>query len=477
MAVTGKFDADFDDFKNEVDASTDKLKKMEAQADAVGTAVDKALEPKGGATGAIDTLGGAITNVGTAAATTSTQLGDLAVASDAAAQGGVAVVSAAEMEAAGFETLQSVTAATVAELMTATGAIEVIGAAMIGWKVGRAVSDFLDLDRAIGNATATALGWGSAAGEAAGAATDTLAKATEAAGYSVTKLSEAITILNEKDLERLKTVLRAVADQQADRLFDSWHHEIEGLTAAGLIPQLTKDLDSQAFTLKQLSQWYQVSEGSLANFQRELSKQRADQKDSEQGELDFRKEVQKILKESDDEKNKQETLDAKVRELERNHLVEQSAGLLGLSKIQQETSQKDFENTVKQITAHEKLVATINDEIAAATRLNTARTLGPTQADPAGDAAGRRDLALAQIAKRQQEAPELDLSQLIVDAWLKFDEEVGARAPLAGKGGTPAVVNMNISGVWDPATVRQMTDKLSEELMKRTGADRYLPAR
>jgi hypothetical protein len=153
------------------------------------------------------------------------------------------------------------------------------------------------------------------------------------------------------------------------------------------------------------------------------------------------------------------------------------AGILGLSRLEQESSQKDFEATVKQITAHQALVKTLTEEVTAATALNTARTLGPTTPDAAGDAASRRDAALGRIAAQQQKAPELDLSSLIVDAWLKFDEQVGARKPLAGAAGTGPTVNMNVSGVFDMSTVRQMTDAISAELMRRTGADRYLPAR
>jgi hypothetical protein len=477
MAVTGKFDADFSDFKSEVDESTAKLKAMEVEADSVGAAVDKALAPKGGASSALDALTGALGNVGTAAASTSTTLGGLVYAQDAVATSGVAVVSTAEMEAAGFLTLQSTTAATITELMSAAGAVEVLGSAFIGWKIGRAVSDFFDLDKVIGNATASLLGLGNVAAETAAAKVDTLAKASKEAGYQITNMSEAVAVLTDKNLERMKAAMQATAAAASDKAFYDWEKAIEQLTQAGLIPSLTKDLDSQAFSLKTLAERYGTSTEALAEYQRELTKQRAAEKEADASHADFLKEVQGILKAQDDEKNKQEAIDAKVRELERNHLVDMGTGILGLSRLEQESSQKDFEATVKQITAHEKLVATLKEEVAAATALNTARTLGPTTPDAAGDAASRRDAALSRIAAQQQKAPEVDLSSLIVDAWLKFDEQVGARAPLPGAAGTGPTVNMNVSGVFDMTTVRQMTDAISAELMRRTGADRYLPAR
>ncbi len=474
MAVTGKFDADFDDFKREVDESTNKLKDMETQADAVGQAVDKALQPQAGGGGGLDQLGGALGGIGQAANTATTELGNFAVANQAAVAGGMEMVSVAEMEAAGFLTLQGQTAQTIAEIASGVGAVELLGSAFIGWKIGRVISDLFDLDRTIGNATAKLLGMGDAAGQSAAAGAETLAKASEAAGYAVTNLHQAVQILTDKDLERLKTLLRGIADQQADRMFAAWAKEIEEIH--GLLPSLTRDLDSHAFSMKELAERYQISIGAIQEYQRELTKQRSAEKDQEQQHLDYLKEVDRILKAQDEAAAKRETVKANVRELERNHLIDQGKGLLGLSKIEQDTSQKDFEATVKRITAHQKLVDTIQAEVTLAQKENTAMTLGPGTPDPAGDAAAKRDATLAQIAAQQKKAPEMDLSALIVNAWLKFDQAVGARGgPQQAQ--PPAVVNMNVSGVFDPSSIRQLTDAISGELMRRTGADRYLPAR
>jgi len=53
----------------------------------------------------------------------------------------------------------------------------VVGAAMAGWKIGRAAAEFFDLDQKIGAATAKLLGWGDLAGEVGGAQQDTINKA------------------------------------------------------------------------------------------------------------------------------------------------------------------------------------------------------------------------------------------------------------------------------------------------------------
>lgn len=49
-----------------------------------------------------------------------------------------------------------------------------LGAAYGGWQVGRMISDFFGLDKAIGNATAKLMGWGDVAGEEAAAGADAL---------------------------------------------------------------------------------------------------------------------------------------------------------------------------------------------------------------------------------------------------------------------------------------------------------------
>ena len=93
MPIKGTFDADFEDFKKEVDLSTEKLKTMEAEADRVGVAVDKAVTPTG--VGGLSTmaeeasqLGQAITETGKAASTAAPAVGALGSSPDEMAQFG-----------------------------------------------------------------------------------------------------------------------------------------------------------------------------------------------------------------------------------------------------------------------------------------------------------------------------------------------------------------------------------------------------
>jgi hypothetical protein len=96
----------------------------------------------------------------------------------------------------------------------------VAGAAIGGWKIGRAVSEFTGLDEIIGRATAKLLGWGDLSAETAGAKTDALALASQRAGREITNLSEAMkfnadwTALARKGHEMMASAL-ADSDKEA----------------------------------------------------------------------------------------------------------------------------------------------------------------------------------------------------------------------------------------------------------------------
>lgn len=133
--------------------------------------------------------------------------------------------------------------------LIATGGLAV-GAAIGGWKIGRAISEFFDLDKAIGDATAKLLGWGDVAGEVAGANADLVGQLHQA--------------------ETAMGFYRSNATKSADAI-KAWHLELAAVTAAGDMESLTKDLESQNFPLKELAERYHVSVEALQMFGRETT--------------------------------------------------------------------------------------------------------------------------------------------------------------------------------------------------------------
>lgn len=102
------------------------------------------------------------------------------------------------------------------------------GAALGGWKLGRLIAEFFDLDKAIGSATAKMLGWGDLVGAEAGAKQDTInaairrgADATinyaDAISFNTKKVQENQAALKEKvktDKEAEDSLKKLIAEQE-----------------------------------------------------------------------------------------------------------------------------------------------------------------------------------------------------------------------------------------------------------------------
>jgi len=140
-----------------------------------------------------------------------------------------------------------------------------VGAALAGWSVGRMVSDFFDLDEAIGNATASLLGFGDVAAERAAARLDVLNRAAQIAGRTVLDFDEAMKIITEHN--------RAAAESfntGAARV-EQWNREIAAVRASGNLPAIQAELKNHTSTLAEISQHYGISTRALEYYNRTLS--------------------------------------------------------------------------------------------------------------------------------------------------------------------------------------------------------------
>lgn len=140
------------------------------------------------------------------------------------------------------------------------------GAAFAGWKIGRVVSDFFDLDKVIGDATAKLLGWGDVVGEQAAAKADVLAKASKTAGIAITDMELAMAI-NEGTAKSNAEAWNTSANRLA-----GWRMEIAKVKSDGNFDHLMKDVASQNFDLKELSDRYHVSVEAIQFYAREAKK-------------------------------------------------------------------------------------------------------------------------------------------------------------------------------------------------------------
>jgi hypothetical protein len=176
MAITAQFDADFSAFSAEVGKASQQLTGFEAQTTKTGTAI-----------------------VGMGTVTTKTTPALTAMSASIQQFDGILNAVGIHVGPAvkGLQELGQASGQTARELGLFTTAGLAVGAAMAGWKIGRAIADFFGLDQAIANTTARLMGWGDLVGQTAGAKADVLALATQRAGREITNFSEALQI-NQK---------------------------------------------------------------------------------------------------------------------------------------------------------------------------------------------------------------------------------------------------------------------------------------
>jgi hypothetical protein len=98
-------------------------------------------------------------------------------------------------ETRALEDMERASGKSVAQLGKVATAGLVIGAGMAGWKIGRAVADFFDLDTKIAGATARLMGWGDLAGEVSGATQDAINRAFEKTGIMAKTAQEAFDLM------------------------------------------------------------------------------------------------------------------------------------------------------------------------------------------------------------------------------------------------------------------------------------------
>lgn len=115
------------------------------------------------------------------------------------------------------------------------------------------ITEWTGLDKVIGDATASLLGWGDVAAQRAGAGMDVLNRATQIAGRTIKDFDQAMQIIKEHNL--------AVAESfntGADRV-RRWGAEIDQVRASGNLPTITRELKEGTSTAKQLADQFHIS--------------------------------------------------------------------------------------------------------------------------------------------------------------------------------------------------------------------------
>lgn len=153
-----------------------------------------------------------------------------------------------------------------------------VGAAIGGWEIGRAASEFFDLDEKIGDATAALLGFGDVAGEKAAAKADVLARASKYAGFEVKEMGLALMLNAQAATEAIKAnvelsdnLIRMKGPEESAKQLANWRGELDAVRASGALPGLTADLQSQNFSMTELAKRYVLSAEALSLYAREVA--------------------------------------------------------------------------------------------------------------------------------------------------------------------------------------------------------------
>lgn len=346
MALTGTLRADFSEFDAACEKSRGELAAFEQSANKVQGAVDRMVTTSATGLGHLD---GSFVGAGLAA--------------DAF---GTSVVSAGDVAQQVFQKLPSVfsevrgglndvavgAGLTVAELGLLGTAGVVVGTAITSWKLTRAAMEFLGLDDAVAHAWTTLLGFGNAADAAAGATLDVLAKATQTAGRQITDLAEAMTINAQAVRDWNETVRRANAPIDSAIQIEHWNQELDKVVKAGVLPALTRDIDSQNFSHKALAERYGISTEALGFYVKEM-------KDAEAESKRFRDDVDQLAKQASVEagvrKREAAATFAEVSKIERDAHALSMGWVKELNESKAKANFEQMQDTDKSIKETEKL--------------------------------------------------------------------------------------------------------------------------
>jgi hypothetical protein len=421
------FDADFSNFRNEVESAAQKLQGFERTSGAASSTLERLHDSVARFDSVLNSVGihmstdvRALAELGSAANQTASELGALATA-------GLAV-----------------------------------GVGIAAWNIGRAIADFGDADQVIADSTAKLMGWGDVAKEQAAAGADALAAASRQAGRDVTDMADALNLA----AQAAANLKRQGAPDEGFFQVKERLGEIALVQQSGVLPQLTKDLQSHNFTLKELAERYVISVQALQQYQRVLESQHESEKRI-QADYDA---TTRLIKEAEAEVDRRAAQQRRIDAENKRGMEEYEAGLLR----EYELELKVWNDAIKMTDAlNARLQKKLDLQIANQTALaleaqqardvNTNRNLGGGISDPALDAATRRDAALRDLASKSAGAPGIDVGPIIQKIWQDFDEQILKRGAAAVAATPP--VQVNVSGIMDPRTI----DEITNAIMQRTG--------
>jgi hypothetical protein len=264
--ITATFAADFSQFSGEVKKAEGDLKELEGQTAETGAAIATMGNMSDMTGGDVLSLRESFRQFDDALASVGIRIGPaIKGIEDIAAAAGKSIVQVGLLGTVGL----------------------ILAAAMAGWKIGRTVAEFFDLDNIIAKNASTLMGWGDVAAEEAGAGADVLRLASERAGRQITDMSEALRI-NQKWVDDHKKA----ATENAKAL-DEWKKANQEVTIAaqdhakvlqtinGTTVEAAKYALDHGVSLKNVATAYGLTASQIAAVQAALKAEQEAAKESE----------------------------------------------------------------------------------------------------------------------------------------------------------------------------------------------------
>jgi hypothetical protein len=247
MALSGKLEADFEDFYREAKKAEQSLKGLEVAGGTVGPTVDRNLR-------LVTSSATATTNV------FGTMQKGLSQVDRTLAQFGVNLTP----QVAALNELSAIAGKSATQLGALGTAGAVAAAALGGWQVGRWVADITGADQAIANLTARLLGLGDLAAETAAAKMDAVTLAIQRGAKETITYTEAVKYNTEWAKQHEAQLVSSAGHIR------EWNNEIGELGAAGRLKALRADLEGGAMTLEELSRKYGISKDAIDHWHQSI---------------------------------------------------------------------------------------------------------------------------------------------------------------------------------------------------------------
>ncbi len=158
-----------------------------------------------------------------------------------------------------------------------------VGAAIGGWQIGRAISEFAGLDEKIGDVVLHLQGLPTVAEQSAAATADAIAKARKAHPELDVQTGDTARLLNTLDAQAAEKANKDASDiadrvnavARVEEAIQKVNDEVRAVESSGVWASLSKQITSHAISLSELAKEYHLTDGAITQLSKDAEKNAA----------------------------------------------------------------------------------------------------------------------------------------------------------------------------------------------------------